>query len=101
VYTVPGTVKNVAIIEKLIQCESQGVNISRPDSNNLVSDGILQFNRGPSDILGSGTWGDMSIRFHITGSPIIPADAIRMADAMISAGFLQRWSCARILKLKL
>jgi hypothetical protein len=96
---VPGPIKNAAIIEKLIQCESQGVNVSRPDSNNLISDGILQFNRGASDVLGTGTWADMSTRFHIYGSPINPPDAIRMADAMISNGFLGRWTCARILGL--
>jgi hypothetical protein len=44
-YTVTFRVENAASIEKLISCESQGVNITRPDSNGLMSWGILQFNR--------------------------------------------------------
>jgi hypothetical protein len=98
-YTVPFPVQNTATLETLVSCESQGVNVSRPDSNHLVSDGILQFNRGPSDLLGSGTWADMEKRFHFYGSPIYPADAIHMADLMISNGYLARWSCARITRL--
>lgn len=98
-YLVPFAVQNVSVIEKLIGCESQGVNVSRPDSNGRISDGILQFNRGPADTLGSGTWADMEHRFNFLGSPINPPDAIHLADLMISAGFIHRWSCARILSL--
>lgn len=86
-------------LAKLIQCESDWVNISRPDSNNRISDGLLQFNRGASNILGSGTWADMEQRFKFYGSPIIPSDAIRMADMMIDAGFISRWTCAKMLGL--
>jgi hypothetical protein len=95
-YTVPFEVHNVADIEKLISCESQGVNISRPDKGGLYSDGVLQFHRGASDIPGSGTWSDMERRFGFYGSPIIPSEAIHMADLMISNGYLGRWTCARI-----
>lgn len=95
-YTADWPVTNTSTIEKLIQCESQGQNVSRPDSNGRESDGLLQFNRGPSDIMGSGTWADMEARFDFYGSPIIPSDAIHMADMAISAGMLSRWSCARI-----
>lgn len=95
-YTVPFPVENPYDIEQLISCESQGVNISRPDSDGLISDGVLQFHRDKSDVLGSGTWSDMEKRFDYYGSPIIPADAIKMADLMISAGFLGRWTCAHI-----
>jgi hypothetical protein len=98
-YDVPFPVEHIVDINKLIQCESQGVNVSRPDSNGLISDGILQFNRGPSDVLGSGTWTDMEQRFGFYGSPIVPQDAIRMADMMIGAGLIGRWTCARIQKL--
>ena len=98
-YTVPFEVQNSSTIERLIQCESQGVNISRPDSNGRESDGILQFNRAPSDVLGSGTWSDMEHSFDFYGSPIVPADAIHMADIMISNGLVSRWTCARILKI--
>jgi len=88
-YTVPFAVRNVQDIEKLIQCESMGVNIARPDSNHKISWGILQFN-------GTSTWDDMEQRFHYRGSPMIPGDAIHMADMMISGGFLGRWTCAHI-----
>jgi hypothetical protein len=98
-YTVLFPVKNTQIIEKLIQCESQGVNISRPDSDGIISDGILQFHRGPKNTLASSTWEAFSKASGITGSPIIPADAIRMADWAISHGLLSHWTCARILHL--
>jgi hypothetical protein len=88
-YTVPFPVKNGAAIQKLIQCESGGRNVSRPDSNHVVSWGILQFN-------GTSTWAEMERRFQFQGSPVIPADAIHMADMMIDAGFISRWTCARI-----
>jgi hypothetical protein len=91
-YTVPFRVENAATIEKLIQCESQGVNISRPNSNGLISWGILQFN-------GTSTWADFSKKSGISGSPLIPSDAIKITDWAISNGYLYRWTCARILHL--
>lgn len=66
---------------------------SRPDmrgGNGRQSDGILQFNRDKSHLLGSGTWADMEKRFDFRGSPIVPDDAIHMADLMISAGLIER-----------
>jgi hypothetical protein len=95
-YTVPFAVKNTADIEKLIQCESQGVNISRPDSDGIFSDGILQFHRGHKDTLVGGTWEAFSASSGITGSPIWPNDAIKMTDWAISHGLLSHWSCAKI-----
>ena len=91
-YFVPFPVKNKEIIEKLISCESQGINEGRPDPNGSINWGILQFN-------GSSTWQEMEARFNLRGSPMIPADAIRMADAMISGGFVGRWTCAHLLDL--
>jgi hypothetical protein len=98
-YTVPFVVKNKTDIEKLIQCESSGVNISHPDSNHRISDGILQYNRGPKDTMQSSTWQFFSEASGITGSPIIPADAIAQADWAISHGFGPHWTCWRIEKL--
>jgi hypothetical protein len=98
-FTVPFTVKNKAIIEKLIQCESRGMNISRPDSDGITSDGILQFHRGPTDTLTRGTWEDFSQASGITGSPKDPADAIRMTDWAISHGLGPHWTCWRLEKL--
>jgi hypothetical protein len=89
---VPFPVKNKEIIEKLISCESEGVNIASADSDGNINWGILQFN-------GTTTWQEMETRFNLRGSPMIPADAIRLADAMISAGFLGKWTCAHLLDL--
>ncbi|HKF48337.1 MAG TPA: hypothetical protein VKB38_13325 [Terracidiphilus sp.] len=98
-YTVPFVVHNVADIEKLIQCESQGVNISRPDSDGIFSDGVLQFHRGPLDTMASSTWASFSKASGISGSPINPSDAIRMADWAIDHDLLGHWTCAHILHL--
>lgn len=88
-YTVPFEAENSSTIEKIIQCESQGVNIARPDSNGLLSYGILQFN-------GTSTWDDFSAKSDIRGSPMVPADAIRLADWAISHGYGYRWTCWHI-----
>lgn len=98
-YLVPGEIKNKAIIESLISCESGGVNISRPDNDGIISDGILQFHRDPTDTLENGTWKFFDAQSHIGGSPINSPDAIRQADWAISHGYLKRWSCARIMGL--
>ncbi len=95
-YTVPFAVHNAPTIEKLIQCESGGVNVSRRDSDGIYSDGILQFHRGPQDTMQSSTWQSFSQASGITGSPIIPADAIRMTDWAIDHGLLRHWTCAKM-----
>ena len=98
-YTVPFSVRNKATIEKLIQCESRGMNISRPDADGIMSDGILQFHRGPTDTMAGGTWEDFSQASGITGSPNNPADAIRMTDWAISQGLGPHWACWRLQNL--
>jgi len=94
-YSLPFAVKNKATIEKLIQCESGGMNVSRPDSDGIISDGILQFHRGPTDTMAGGTWEDFSQASGIRGSPKNPADAIRMTDWAISHGLGPHWTCWR------
>lgn len=89
-YDLAFPVYNAATIARLIECESQGLNIGRPDSNGQMSWGVLQFN-------GTATWQEMEHRFHYYGDPRNPAQAIHMADMMISNGLLGRWSCARTL----
>lgn len=89
-YDLAFPVYNAATIARLIECESQGLNIGRPDSNGQISWGVLQFN-------GTSTWQEMEHRFHFHGDPRNPAEAIHMADMMISNGLLGRWSCARTL----
>lgn len=98
-YRLAFAVQNQAAIEKLIQCESHGMNVSRPDSDGIMSDGILQFHRGPSDTLAGGTWEDFSQASGITGSPRNPADAIRMTDWAISHGRGPHWTCWQLQKL--
>jgi hypothetical protein len=91
-YDLAFPVYNAATIARLIQCESQGLNVGRPDSNGQISWGVLQFN-------GTSTWQEMEHRFHFHGDPRNPPEAIHMADMMISNGLLGRWSCARTLGL--
>jgi len=98
-YSVPFSVHNEAAIQKLIQCESSGQNVSRPDSDGIISDGILQFHRGPLNTMHSSTWEYFSRASGITGSPLVPADAIRMTDWAIEHGLAHHWTCARLLKL--
>ena len=84
--------ENPIILRKLIGCESQNTNVARMDSNHQMSYGILQFN-------GKATWNEYAPLAGITGSPMNPAEAIKVADYMISNGELHRWTCAHILKL--
>jgi hypothetical protein len=91
-YDLSFPVYNSSALERLIQCESQGRNISRTDSNGQMSWGILQFN-------GTSTWNEMEQRFNFHGDPRNPPDAIHMADMMISRGLVGRWTCARSLGL--
>jgi len=91
-YDLSFPVYNSATLERLIQCESQGQNISRLDSNGQMSRGILQFN-------GTATWNEMEQRFNFYGDPSNPPEAIHMADMMISSGLIGRWTCARSLGL--
>jgi hypothetical protein len=90
-YELSFPVYNSSTLERVIQCESQGLNISHTDSNGQAYMGILQFN-GP-------TWYEMEQRFDSYGDPRNPSEAIHMADMMISSGLIGRWSCARSLGL--
>lgn len=94
-YVVPFAVTNKTDIERLIQCESGGRNVSEPDSDGITSDGVLQFHRGPGDTLSSSTWEDFSRASGLTGSPRDPVEAIRMTDWAISHGLGPRWTCWR------
>jgi hypothetical protein len=58
---------------------------------------ILQFHRGPLNTMQSSTWESFSEASGITGSPLIPADAIRMTDWATNHGLLSHWTCAHIL----
>jgi hypothetical protein len=84
--------KNTDDLRKLIKCESHNTNIARIDSNGLMSWGLLQFN-------GTATWSEFSKLANVTGTPMMPKKAIQVADFMINAGQIKRWTCARILNL--
>ena len=75
------------------------MNISRPDADGTMSDGILQFHRGPTDSMTGGTWEDFSRASGIAGSPKNPPDAIRMTDWAISRGLGAHWACWRLQNL--
>lgn len=94
-FAVPFPVAHKAEIERLIQCESGGRNISKPDSDGIISDGVLQFHRGPADTLSSSTWEDFSRASGLGGSPKNPLDAIRMTDWALGHGLGPRWTCWR------
>jgi hypothetical protein len=92
-FIVPFQVDYVQDIEKLIQCESQGANVARPDSDGRLGIGILQFHLGPQNTMQSSTWQLFSEASGITGSPWIPADAIRLTDWAIGHGLGPHWTC--------
>jgi hypothetical protein len=81
------------ILRSLIKCESQNTNVARLDSNHLMSYGLLQFN-------GTATWQEFSPLASVSGTPMNPTDAVKVADWMISHGELGRWTCAKIMHLE-
>jgi hypothetical protein len=81
--------KHPYILRTLIKCESENTNVARLDSNHLMSYGLLQFN-------GTATWQEYSPLASVSGTPMNPIDAVKVADWMISHGQLKRWSCAKL-----
>ena len=77
------------ILRTLIKCESENTDVARPDSNGLISYGILQFN-------GTSTWDQFSPLANVSGTPMNPYDAIKVADYMIDHGYLYKWTCAKL-----
>ena len=63
---------------------------SRLESQDLVGDSPVQRDLDMEEA---------EARFKFHGSPLIPADAIHMADVMIDAGMGPRWTCWHILGL--
>ena|SRR5579859_4378782 len=90
-YELSFPVYNSTTLVRLIQCESQGLNVSSTDSDGQRYMGILQFD--------GTTWHEMEQRFNFYGDPRNPPEAIHMADMMISSGLAGRWTCARSLGL--
>jgi hypothetical protein len=77
--------QNPGFLRKIIKCESQNTNVARMDSNGLMSYGILQFN-------GTSTWNT----FGASSSAMNPIAAVKVADWMITHGFIRRWTFARL-----
>ena len=90
-YELSFPVYNYSKLGSLIQCESQGLNVSSTDANGQTHQGILQFD--------GSTWNEMEQRFDFQGDPRNPPEAIHMADMMISSGLIARWTCGRSLGL--
>jgi hypothetical protein len=81
---------NSGFLRKIILCESENQNVARMDSNNVMSYGLLQF-------IGTATWNEFAPKAGIfNSSPMNPEDAIKVADWMISHGYISRWTCARL-----
>jgi hypothetical protein len=81
--------QNPEFLRKIIKCESQNTNVARMDSNGLISFGLLQFN-------GTATWSQFAPLADVSGTPMNPIAAIKVADWMISHGEIHRWTCARL-----
>lgn len=87
----PLVLKYQKTIERLIDCESGGQNLTILDSNHRYSHGLLQFQ--------TDTWNQMSRESGITGSPLIADDARRMADWAIDHNRGPAWTCWGLLGL--
>jgi len=81
--------QNPATLRTLMKCESSNTDVARPDSNGLISYGLLRFN-------GTATWDAFASQAGVSGTPMNPRAAITVADWMISHGELHRWTCAHI-----
>jgi hypothetical protein len=79
------------VVQRLIQCESSGRNVTIIDSNGLHSRGILQFQ--------DKTWEWFSKLSGIKGTSTNPNDAIRMANWAVQNGYGPHWTCFRLLRL--
>jgi hypothetical protein len=98
-YTGPAFLKNEPlspeqaqkVIPYLIACESRDKSVKIIDSNGFYSYGILQMQ--------SSTVAMFNSIDHTVLDPMIPAQAVELAEIAIERGYLSRWSCARILHL--
>ena len=73
------------IVAQLIRCESGGRNVKIVDSNGYYSYGILQIQ--------SSTWNWWSEMAGIKGNPMIPQDAIKVANWAVANGYGPHWTC--------
>jgi hypothetical protein len=78
-----------AVIPYLIACESRDKSVKIVDLNGYYSYGILQVQSSTAARFNSieGTAYD----------PMIPEQAVDLAEIAIQSGYLYRWSCAKIL----
>jgi hypothetical protein len=79
------------VIPYLIACESHGKVEKTVDSNWYWSYGILQVQ--------SSTAADFNAIDHTGYDPMVPFQAIDLAEIAIEHGYLARWSCASIVQI--
>lgn len=77
-----------SVIPYLIACESRDKSIKDVDSNGFYSYGILQMQSSTAALFNSLDHTDLD--------PIIPAQAVQLAEIAIENGYLYRWSCATL-----
>lgn len=78
-----------AVIPYLIACESRDRSIKIVDSNGYYSYGPLQIQNSTAELFNSIGHTDLD--------PMVPVQAVQLAEIAIENGYLYRWSCARIL----
>ena len=79
------------VVAHLITCESQGVSVKHLDSNDRYSYGVGQIQ--------SSTWEEFEAQSGITGTPMDSITAVQMMIWAVENGYLDKWSCARILRI--
>lgn len=77
-----------SVIPYLIACESRDKNVKDVDSNGFYSYGILQMQSSTAVFFNSleNTHYD----------PMIPTEAVELAEIAIRHGYLYRWSCSAL-----
>jgi hypothetical protein len=76
------------VIPYLVACESRDKSIKDIDSNFFYSYGILQMQSSTVALFNSIDHTDLD--------PMIPVQAVQLAEIAIEHGFLSRWSCSSL-----
>jgi hypothetical protein len=79
------------VVAHLITCESQGVPVKRLDSNDRYSCGAIQIQ--------SSAWTQFEASSGIQGDPMDSLTALEMGSCAVENGYLDEWSCERILQI--
>ena len=79
------------LLQKLIECESNGKNVEVLDSDGEMARGILQYH--------DKTWNWFSQLSGIKGNPMNEEDAKTMTRWALKNGFQNHWSCYKKIKV--